>query len=110
MWAGYFYGIQNEILDDQNLFLVPNQDDLCNGTMGMANFDETRRQNCRWNFTNSDAARGWADYVVMEVAQEESVSGVFLDNAETVHCDQDGNTIFTCHELFLINRIGSNAS
>eukprot|EP00466_Bigelowiella_natans_P014455 jgi/Bigna1/67234/fgenesh1_pg.3_\ len=99
MWAGYFYTGQNQMLNRQELFLKHNADDECNGTLGFSNFAETGRQLCRYNFSNPACSSKFANSVLDEIGNEESVLGSFLDNAESVHCDsEDVQVILTDQE------------
>ncbi len=93
MWAGYFYKDQNALLNEQKRFYSGDTDSLCNSTLGFADTSDTGRQHCRYDLTDPATRSGFVS-VLTEVATETpAVSGVFLDNAESVHCDAGGGGV-----------------
>lgn len=90
-WAGYFMKLQKAFLSTQSRFLSPDKDGECAEDMGFArgqdgNLNMTQTV-CKYDFRQVGVRDWYADTMLAEIASEPSVDGVFIDNAQSVGCD-----------------------
>ena len=90
-WAGYFYKLQKAFLGTQSRFLSPDKDGECAEDMGFArgqvgNLNMTQTA-CKYDFAQSSVRDWYGNTMLAEIANEPSVDGVFIDNGQSVGCD-----------------------
>ncbi len=91
LWAGYYYTLQNAYLNTQSRFISPDVDGECAEEDGFANFAETGRTVCKWDFTQSGVRSWYGNTMLNEIASESYVDGVFIDNGQSLGCDGVGH-------------------
>mmetsp|Transcript_20584 Transcript_20584/g.33414 ORF Transcript_20584/g.33414 Transcript_20584/m.33414 type:complete len:613 (+) Transcript_20584:46-1884(+) len=88
LWAGYFYELQASYLNTQSNFLSPDIDGECSGDMGFAKGHGTL---CKYDFRQASVQNWYANTMLAEVATEEHVDGVFIDNGQSIGCDHNAH-------------------